>query len=60
MQKLIYNLYAVIIHDGDLDSGHYYSYCKNQEEWFEFNDSTIKPVLTKKVINNKNAYILFY
>ena len=36
-----YKLLAIINHKGDIESGHYYSLIKlnNQEKWYEFNDS---------------------
>ena len=35
-----YELNGVVIHMGEANSGHYYSYIKNREkdDWFEFND----------------------
>ena len=41
---MIYRLYSVIIHSGNLEGGHYYAYCKEGEEWMEFNDSTVQSV----------------
>lgn len=39
----VYDLYGVCVHSGfSTNSGHYYSYCKNNEsKWFECNDSFI-------------------
>ena len=53
-----YNLYGVIVHEGfNLNSGHYYAYCKNNEEWFKFNDSIVTKL---EHPFNSDAYILFY
>jgi uncharacterized UBP type Zn finger protein len=42
-----YELVGIVVHSGTADSGHYYSYIKEQErtteeKWFEFNDTTVK------------------
>lgn len=39
----IYDLYGVVIHSGySTNSGHYYSYCKTQQDkWYECDDSCI-------------------
>ena len=54
-----FDLYAVINHFGTLNSGHYTSYVKIDNEWFNFDDSIFN-VCNKEKIMNKNAYILFY
>lgn len=39
-----YKLKGVVIHMGNAEAGHYYSYIEerdNQGKWFEFNDSRI-------------------
>lgn len=39
-----YTLRGTVIHMGTADSGHYYSFIKdNANEWFEFNDSIVRP-----------------
>ena len=40
-----------------IDFGHYYSYVKVNDKWYEFNDETVREV--KDIITDK-AYILFY
>lgn len=60
----IYDLYAINQHSGSIESGHYWSSCKNLDnEWYNFNDNSIskynKVNLNKSIINN-DAYILFY
>src|SRR5579859_7468652 len=50
---IVYDLVGVLIHTGTADSGHYYSYIRDprpqpgvpeaQVQWFEFNDSEVKP-----------------
>ncbi|ELP93806.1 ubiquitin specific protease, putative [Entamoeba invadens IP1] len=67
----VYELVGVVVHTGNLDSGHYYSYIKNQEsgtDWVEFNDDIVEYFnlenLEKATFGDcgkKNcAYILFY
>lgn len=44
-----YSLVGVLVHTGNAESGHYYSYIKdrtqgpNHGKWFEYNDSNIYP-----------------
>lgn len=42
--KFVYDLYGVIIHQGSLNRGHYYSYCKNShnEKWYLFDDELVR------------------
>jgi ubiquitin C-terminal hydrolase len=56
----IYSLYSVNYHSGNINSGHYWSYCKNLDnKWYCFDDENVSRVTIEQVIN-KNAYILFY
>lgn len=52
-----YDLYTICNHTGSCNSGHYTSYCKNNNKWYEFNDNT---VIKLKELNKTNAYCLFY
>lgn len=58
--KYIYQLYSVILHEGSLEKGHYYSFCKYQNQWYEMNDDKVSEVQLQQVLCNKSAYILFY
>ena len=57
----LYNLYAIITHEGNLEFGHYRSYIKinDTNKWFEFNDSIVKEIRLEDSLF-ENAYILFY
>jgi len=62
----VYNLYAVIVHEGYSTSrGHYYCFIKNQSTgiWFKYDDDDVKPVgkdLSSVKRFTQNAYIMFY
>ena len=76
-EKMEYELTGILIHSGSsLQSGHYYSLIKSQEDnkWYKFNDSEISEYdidanLEKECFGNmeskpnkfgKGAYLLFY
>lgn len=58
----IYKLVGVINHIGMMNYGHYFSYCYDSEKecWFNYNDNHVSRINIKDVINNPNAYVLFY
>ena len=56
-----YTLESVIYHRGGLNGGHYFSICKNNNKWKIFNDSQVGNIMNlNQIINNKDAYVLFY
>lgn len=59
--KLLYSLYAVLVHYGHgCGSGHYYAFVKNTEgKWYCMDDETVQPTTIQQVIK-ENAYMLFY
>ena len=64
-EKLIYDLYAVSNHYGNMGFGHYTAYCQNPaaDQWYEFDDSRVTPVnpqMLKNTICTNAAYNLFY
>lgn len=63
-EKNIYELTSIINHLGiSLQSGHYTSFHKINNQWFEANDSDINKVNEKYIFNKKNkilSYILIY
>ena len=62
-KKLVYELYAVVVHKGRINGGHYMCYVKHSlekgEKWLMFNDEIIQEMDSEDVIK-KQAYILFY
>lgn len=57
--KSNYRLIGVVNHIGSYLGGHYYSYCRNKENWFEYNDEKVVQINKLNVVN-QNAYCLFY
>jgi len=57
----LYDLYAVIHHQGALTGGHYVASLKSETDgkWRLFNDASIYEVSSKDVVD-ASAYILFY
>jgi hypothetical protein len=47
----VYELYAVLIHSGMINGGHYYAYIKDltSGKWWNFNDSTVTAIDEKTV-----------
>ncbi|KAJ7255432.1 hypothetical protein B0H12DRAFT_532300 [Mycena haematopus] len=54
-----YNLYGVTNHSGNLTSGHYTAYIADRDGWKSCDDSSIRQVDEKQVVNQR-AYLLFY
>lgn len=58
-QLHMYDLSAVVVHKGKMDSGHYICYCREGNDWFMFDDSKVVLVSETEVLE-ANAYLLFY
>ena len=43
LRKRGYRLHAVMVHEGDVNQGHYWAYVfqPGREEWLKFNDITV-------------------
>ncbi|EAU90391.2 ubiquitin carboxyl-terminal hydrolase 4 [Coprinopsis cinerea okayama7 len=54
-----YDLYGVTNHYGNLSSGHYTAYIASRGGWMLCDDSSVKPIDPRQVVNQK-AYVLFY
>mmetsp|Transcript_11464 Transcript_11464/g.22514 ORF Transcript_11464/g.22514 Transcript_11464/m.22514 type:complete len:315 (+) Transcript_11464:434-1378(+) len=60
-RRCMYALFAVLVHSGySCHSGHYYAFVKADDQWYEANDSVVKPVAVEDVLNCKDSYLLFY
>ena len=57
-ENSLYELFAIINHEGNIFGGHYFSYIK-KNKWYEFNDAHIKEIHSSTIVNEKN-YCLFY
>ncbi|KAF9307407.1 hypothetical protein BGZ74_003882 [Mortierella antarctica] len=55
----VYNLFAVINHQGKMDTGHYTAFAKHRGEWFSLDDHKVTLATQKEVLDSK-AYMLFY
>jgi len=60
-QNTVYDLVAVICHDGSTRGGHYTTYALNHltNEWYDFNDDFVTAV-SHGYVTSCDAYILFY
>jgi ubiquitin C-terminal hydrolase len=57
---VLYDLYSVSYHYGDLSSGHYTAASRLPSgEWFSFNDSMVRLLKPEDVVEDA-AYLLFY
>ena len=61
----VYELYAIIVHKGSLESGHYTTYLRpiEQGEWYLFNDQKVQKADTsifKSKTIQQNCYFIFY
>lgn len=52
-----YQLVNVVVHEGELDKGHYYSYGRGREQWRCFNDASVGQL---ESIVTRHAYLLVY
>lgn len=69
MTKFPYNLHAVLVHEGQAASGHYWAYIHDhcRDQWLKFNDITVSEAsweeLEKESVggyHNASAYCLMY
>ncbi|XP_030626137.1 ubiquitin carboxyl-terminal hydrolase 21 [Chanos chanos] len=56
---VLYDLYAVCNHSGSVNMGHYTAYCREEEGWCCYNDSSVTPISENQLQSNQ-AYVLFY
>ncbi|ABT14549.1 hypothetical protein NY2A_B150L [Paramecium bursaria Chlorella virus NY2A] len=55
-----YKLFAMLIHDGNENGGHWYMYGSHHEKWFVFNDENVAQIHDINQIVQKNAMLLLY
>ncbi|KAK4877713.1 hypothetical protein RN001_010219 [Aquatica leii] len=64
LERANYELYAAVVHVGSsLDSGHYYTYARNEEDWYKFNDCVVTRTTAEELCSVRppeTPYILFY
>lgn len=57
----LYSLYGVNYHSGGVNSGHYWSCCKNLDKnWYLYNDGHVSKFNNVNDMLTKDAYVLFY
>ncbi|KAI9490836.1 hypothetical protein BDB00DRAFT_768242 [Zychaea mexicana] len=49
----LYTLFAVINHQGKIDTGHYTMFSKHRGEWFKFEDHNVTTAFQKDVLDSK-------
>ena len=56
-----YKLQCVVNHMGTMNSGHYFTYCldEDSENWFKFDDSNVTRISSNSIVST-SAYLLFY
>ncbi|KAI9285198.1 hypothetical protein BC943DRAFT_51018 [Umbelopsis sp. AD052] len=55
----VYTLFAVVNHQGKMDTGHYTMFAKHRGQWFKFDDHHVTMSYQKDVLDSK-AYMCFY
>jgi len=64
VSPVLYRLVSVTEHVGNHSGGHYTTYKKlvygNEEKWFHISDESSRAVSVYEVLNNAQAYILYY
>ena len=59
-QNSNYSLFGIINHSGNVFGGHYFSFIKNfNNNWYEFNDTTVKEIHITKLLSNKNYCFIY-
>ena len=55
----IYDLFAVSQHYGSTEGGHYTAVCKNNDKWYNYDDSSVTVTSPRSCLSSA-AYVLFY
>lgn len=61
-ESILYDLFAVCNHHGNMDNGHYISVCCNplDGQWYTYDDHRVVPVSAEDRLVTQHAYILLY
>lgn len=59
-ESMIYDLFGVSNHYGQLQGGHYTAYAKNDGVWYKFNDEAVEEIENTASIVSPAAYNLFF
>lgn len=54
-----YKLFALVQHEGSIDTGHYRAYCRQKNDWFCCDDDVLTRVDQQQVLK-VSAYMCFY
>ncbi|KJA25025.1 hypothetical protein HYPSUDRAFT_37935 [Hypholoma sublateritium FD-334 SS-4] len=54
-----YDLFGVINHEGQIDTGHYTNFARFQDEWYRFDDDKVTPANLNACLSSA-AYMCFY
>lgn len=57
--KTTYSLFALTVHQGTINNGHYVAYAKRYNQWYNFNDEYFETV-SERIALGQEAYLLFY
>ncbi|VDC04805.1 unnamed protein product [Peniophora sp. CBMAI 1063] len=56
-----YDLFAIVNHEGDLNTGHYTNFARFEDEWYKFDDDKVTPsTLSSALTNPIPIYMAFY
>lgn len=57
-----YYLYGAIIHNGNINGGHYIYVGKQANKWYIYNDTSVNEIISNDKLNQllANAYLLYY
>lgn len=54
-----YDLSSMIVHEGNMEGGHYIIYCKEGGQWLEYNDHKVARI-EEEIVLHMNPYMMFY
>jgi ubiquitin carboxyl-terminal hydrolase 7 len=53
-EDCLYSLHSVVVHKGNINSGHYYAFIKPtiEDSWLKFNDESVRPASKVEALQN--------